>query len=70
MSLDNPAALSAVSPASEASTKGYAGTLVAACLAVFVAQVANALPASLNGLFQQEFNTQGSALTGSRRPSW
>ncbi|HEY3882072.1 MAG TPA: MFS transporter [Trebonia sp.] len=63
MSLDNPAALSAASPVTGRASKGNAGTLLAACLAVFVAQVANALPASLNGLFQQEFNTQGSALT-------
>lgn len=63
MSLNNPAA-PAVSPAAGgARAAGYAGTLAAACVAVFVAQVANALPASLNGLFQQEFNTQGSALT-------
>jgi MFS family permease len=30
---------------------------------VLVAQVANALPASLNGLFQQDLHTQGSQLT-------
>ncbi len=63
MSLNNPAAMTASPTAGGARTRGYAGTLAAACLAVFVAQVANALPASLNGLFQQEFNTQGSALT-------
>jgi len=40
-----------------------AGTLAAACVAVMVAQIANALPASLNGLFQSEFNTTGSQLT-------
>ena len=39
------------------------GTLAAACVAVMVAQVANALPASLNGLFQSEFNTTGAQLT-------
>ncbi|MYT73537.1 MULTISPECIES: MFS transporter [unclassified Streptomyces] len=43
--------------------RGYAGTLAAACGAVFVAQVANALPASLNGLLQEDLNTQGSQLT-------
>jgi EmrB/QacA subfamily drug resistance transporter len=32
-------------------------------VAVFVAQVANAIPASLNGLFQSELNTTGSQLT-------
>jgi MFS family permease len=41
----------------------YAGTLAAACGAVFVAQVANALPASLNGLFQEDLHTHGSQLT-------
>jgi MFS family permease len=39
------------------------GTLVAACVAVLVAQVANALPASLNGLFQSDLHTTGSQLT-------
>ena len=39
------------------------GTLAAACVAVMVAQVANALPASLNGLFQSEFTTTGAQLT-------
>lgn len=42
---------------------GYAGTLAATSCAVFVAQVANALPASLNGLFQEDLNTHGSQLT-------
>lgn len=49
--------------AGAARTPGYAGTLAAACGAVFVAQVANALPASLNGLLQQDLNTHGSQLT-------
>jgi EmrB/QacA subfamily drug resistance transporter len=40
-----------------------AGTLAAACVAVLVAQVANALPASLNGLFQSDLHTTGSQLT-------
>jgi MFS family permease len=40
-----------------------AGTLAAACVAVLVAQVANALPASLNGLFQEDLHTTGSQLT-------
>ena len=39
------------------------GTLVAASLAVMVAQIANALPGALNGVFQQTFNTVGSQLT-------
>ncbi|WP_254398649.1 MFS transporter [Streptomyces sp. AC602_WCS936] len=37
--------------------------MAAVCGAVFVAQVANALPASLNGLSQQDLNTHGSQLT-------
>ena len=40
-----------------------AGTLAAACVAVMVAQIANALPASLNGLFQSDLHTTGSQLT-------
>lgn len=39
------------------------GTLAAACVAVLVAQIANALPASLNGLFQTELHANGTALT-------
>lgn len=41
----------------------HAGTLAAACIAVFIAQIANAMPVSLNGLFQQSLHTQGSELT-------
>ncbi|WP_020106633.1 MFS transporter [Nocardia sp. 348MFTsu5.1] len=41
----------------------YLATLVAACLAVMVAQVAYSLPGSLNGTFQQEFNISGAELT-------
>jgi len=39
------------------------GTLVAACLAVCVAQVALAIPAVLNGLFQQDLGTTATQLT-------
>ncbi len=39
------------------------GTLVAASLAVMVAQIANALPGALNGVFQETFGTVGSQLT-------
>ncbi|MCP2032500.1 EmrB/QacA subfamily drug resistance transporter [Okibacterium sp. HSC-33S16] len=39
------------------------GTLAVASLAVMIAQIANALPGSLNGVFQQTFNTVGSQLT-------
>lgn len=38
-------------------------TLVAACLAVMVAQATFSLPGSLNGVFQAVFNTRGSELT-------
>ncbi|MFE4451813.1 MFS transporter [Streptomyces sp. NPDC056796] len=63
MTLDNGTTTSLSPTAGGARTPGYAGTLAAACCAVFVAQVANALPASLNGLFQQDLNTHGSQLT-------
>ena len=45
-----------------ARARARAGTLAAACTAVFVAQIANAMPVSLNGLFQQSLHTQGSEL--------
>lgn len=41
----------------------YAATLVAACLAVMVAQVAYSLPGALNGTFQQSFTISGAELT-------
>lgn len=63
MTLNNGTATSPGPTAGAARTPGYAGTLAAACGAVLVAQVANALPASLNGLFQQDLNTHGSQLT-------
>jgi MFS family permease len=44
-------------------TRGAKGTMVAACLAVMVAQVANALPGALNGVFQESFQAVGSQLT-------
>ena len=37
----------------------HTSTLVAACVAVLVAQIANALPGSLNGLFQKDLHTTG-----------
>ncbi len=40
-----------------------AGTLIAACLAVCVAQVGLAIPAVLNGLFQTDLHTTSSQLT-------
>ena len=42
---------------------GYAATVAAGCFAVLLAQVAYSLPASLQGVFQQEFQTTGSQLT-------
>lgn len=63
MTLNNGTATSHGPTAGAARTPGYAGTLAAACGAVFVAQVANALPASLNGLFQEDLHTHGSQLT-------
>jgi hypothetical protein len=56
MSLNNGTAASRPTVGA-ARTPGYAGTLAAACFAVLVAQVANALPASLNGLLQQDLHT-------------
>lgn len=63
MSLNNGTATSHGLTAGAARTPGYAGTLAAACFAVLVAQVANALPASLNGLLQQDLHTEGTQLT-------
>ncbi|MGW2823628.1 MFS transporter [Streptomyces sp. NPDC001443] len=63
MTLNNGTTVSPGPTAGAARTPGYAGTLAAACGAVFVAQVANALPASLLGLFQEDLNTHGSQLT-------
>ncbi|MER6633326.1 MFS transporter [Streptomyces sp. NPDC000987] len=63
MTLNNGTPTSQGPTAGAARTPGYAGTLAAACSAVFVAQVANALPASLNGLFQEDLHTHGSQLT-------
>lgn len=40
-----------------------ASTLIAGCLAVCVAQIALAMPATLNGLFQQDLHPVGSQLT-------
>jgi MFS family permease len=39
------------------------GTLIAGCLAVCVAQIALAIPATLNGLFQEDLHPIGSQLT-------
>ena len=66
MSLNNGTTTSQATedaPDGKRRTLGYAGTLAAACVAVLVAQVANALPASLNGLFQEDLHTQGTQLT-------
>lgn len=63
MTLNNGTKTSHGPTAGAARKPGYAGTLAATSCAVFVAQVANALPASLLGLFQQDLNTHGSQLT-------
>ena len=76
MSHDSGAVLPQTSPpqetapaaASDAAKRGLAplkvkGTLATAAVAVMVAQIANALPGSLNGEFQQTFSTVGSQLT-------
>ncbi|MER6110943.1 MFS transporter [Streptomyces hirsutus] len=63
MTLNNGTTTSSGPSAGAARRPGYAGTLAAASCAVFVAQLANALPASLNGLFQQDLGTHGSQLT-------
>ncbi|MDF6045442.1 MFS transporter [Streptomyces sp. JH14] len=63
MTLNNGTTTSQGPTAGAARMPGYAGTLTAACGAVFVAQVANALPASLLGLFQEDLHTHGSQLT-------
>ncbi|MFE7214084.1 MFS transporter [Streptomyces sp. NPDC001698] len=63
MTLNNGTTTSQGPTAGAARRPGYAGTLAAACGAVFVAQVANALPASLLGLFQEDLKTHGSQLT-------
>lgn len=41
----------------------YLGTLVAACSAVFAAQSAGTLPASINGLLQSDLHAQGHEIT-------
>jgi MFS family permease len=58
--LDPPAGQTASAPAQRGLTRG---TLAAAALAVCVAQVALAIPAVLNGLFQQDLGTSSSQLT-------
>ncbi|MGW2658800.1 MFS transporter [Streptomyces sp. NPDC001478] len=63
MTFNNGTTVSHGPTAGAARRPGYAGTLAATSCAVFVAQVANALPASLNGLFQEDLNTHGSQLT-------
>ena len=65
MSTNNRAADRTGAPSSVvgAQPARVARTLVAACVAVLVAQIANALPASLNGLFQSDLHTTGAQLT-------
>ncbi|GAA2732934.1 MFS transporter [Actinocorallia aurantiaca] len=42
--------------------QGYTATVVAACFAVLLAQVAYSLPGAINGTLQQEFQTTGAEL--------
>ena len=63
-----PAAKSAAEAATDAAQLALPrlrvkGTLATAAVAVMVAQIANALPSSLNGEFQTTFNAVGSQLT-------
>ncbi|MER5181089.1 MFS transporter [Streptomyces sp. NPDC002896] len=44
-------------------TRSLLGTLIAGCLAVYVAQLGTAIPATLNGLFQSDLHPLGSQLT-------
>lgn len=46
-----------------APTTRVRGTILAACIAVLVAQLANALPGALNGTFQQYFAASGAQIT-------
>lgn len=57
-SVDPPA-----TTATEPRQRLTAGTLVAACLAVAVAQIGLSVPAVLNGLFQLDLNTSSTQLT-------
>jgi MFS family permease len=50
-------------PAGPAPSRLPLGTLVAGCLAVCLAQIALAVPATLNGLFQEDLHPIGSQLT-------
>ncbi|MEV0093976.1 MFS transporter [Streptomyces sp. NPDC050738] len=56
------AAKTTKSPGPDASTLAV-GTLIAGCLAVCLAQIGLAIPATLNGLFQSELHPVGSQLT-------
>ncbi|WNM33625.1 MFS transporter [Streptomyces sp. Li-HN-5-11] len=54
----------ATGPTTEAQTSRLpVGTLVAGCFAVLLAQIALAMPATLNGLFQEDLHPVGSQLT-------
>ncbi|MDL5155637.1 MFS transporter [Actinomycetospora termitidis] len=63
MSPDDAVATSGSRPPTPSRARPAVGTLAAACVAVLVAQIANALPASLNGLFQADLGTTGAQLT-------
>ncbi|MGW2953530.1 MFS transporter [Streptomyces eurythermus] len=61
MSLTDPR--SSAQPAGPTPSRLPLGTLVAGCLAVCLAQIALAVPATLNGLFQEDLHPIGSQLT-------
>ncbi len=65
MSVNEDRAMAPSAPVTGAAARprAHVRTLAAACIAVFIAQIANAMPVSLNGLFQQSLHTQGSELT-------
>ncbi len=65
MSFNNESALAPSASISGTATpaRTHVGTLAAACIAVFIAQIANAMPISLNGVFQQSLHATGSELT-------
>lgn len=61
--MSTPVQLDAATAGSKPHTRLTRGTLVAAAIAVCVAQVALAIPAVLNGLFQQDLGTSSAQLT-------
>ncbi|CAM5256098.1 hypothetical protein SALBM311S_12070 [Streptomyces alboniger] len=50
-------------PSSDAATARHTGTIVAACLAVCLAQIGLVLPAAINGVMQRTLHASGGELT-------